>query len=164
MAEVVRREIHTVSPGFFLYRTTTLRQHIRDALYWDRMPVVMAIGLTLIGVAMAAVGLFGMVWHSVIRKRREFGIRLALGADRRSILCGVLRDVAIVGIVGSALGVAGAIGAGGWLGSMLYGVSPRDPWTLVASAAVVWIVSMAAAQAPAMHAANVDPAVVLRGE
>jgi len=164
LAEAVRREIRVVSPGFFVYRTTTLRQHMEDALYWDRMPATLAVALTFLGVAMAAVGLFGMMWHSVVRQRREIGVRFALGADRRSILVGVLRDVATVAFAGSALGVAGAIGAGGWLSSMLYGINPRDPWTLLASAAVVWLVSMAAAQLPAMQAARVDPAVVLRGE
>jgi putative ABC transport system permease protein len=90
MTDLVKQEIRTVDAGVGFYGVTTLKQHMRNALYWDWMPAVIAAGLSGLGMLLAAAGLFGAVFYAVNRRRREFGVRMALGAQRGDVLSLVL--------------------------------------------------------------------------
>lgn len=111
---------------------------------------------------LAIVGIYGVTSYNVRRQRREFGIRLALGADARAVRRLIVRRGAVVSIVGIALGTGAGLLLTRVLQSMLNDVSPADPSVYVANAALVLLVSMAACYIPARWAGRVDPAVVLR--
>jgi putative ABC transport system permease protein len=123
--------------------------------------------LTLLGlfaamaVALAAVGLYGVVAYLVEQRRREIGLRVALGARRRDILGMVLRDGLLRVLAGLAVGLAGALALGGALRSLLFEVPPTDPPTLLAATAGLLAVALAACYLPARRATRVDPTVAL---
>jgi ABC-type antimicrobial peptide transport system permease subunit len=113
-------------------------------------------------VLLAATGLFGTMSFLVTQRRREIGIRMALGASAGSVLRHVLAFAARWAVVGVALGVPGAIVVARWLRGLLFHVSPGDPGALTVSALLLAAVVMTAAIGPAWRAARVDPADTLR--
>jgi putative ABC transport system permease protein len=115
-----------------------------------------------VSVFLAVIGLYGSLAHSVSRRTRELGVRMALGADHRSIFAMVIRQGAVVAVAGLTAGIAGAMLVTRALQSFLYDVSPFDPWTFVAAPSLVAGVSLAAALSPARRAARVDVATSLR--
>jgi putative ABC transport system permease protein len=117
-----------------------------------------------LALALAAVGLYGLLAHLVGLRRHDLGIRLALGARPGTLLAQVLRQGVTVTCAGIAVGIGGALLAGRAMRSVLYGVSPWDPVSLAATAGVLIATALAASALPARRAARVDPAVTLRGE
>jgi ABC-type antimicrobial peptide transport system permease subunit len=111
---------------------------------------------------LAAVGLAGVVIHSVVRRSREIGVRLALGARRRDVGMMVLREAVVLVGLGALPGAALSLAAGRAASSLLFGVSPYDPGVIVSSVALVLGVAAVAAAYPAWRATRVDPAQVLR--
>jgi ABC-type antimicrobial peptide transport system permease subunit len=109
-------------------------------------------------------GLYGVLSYAVARRRREIGVRIALGAARREILGLVLRQAARLVTAGLILGAAGAFGIGRLLEGVVYGAQPGDPMILVAACVLMVITSMAAAYVPAARAASTDPMQALRSE
>jgi putative ABC transport system permease protein len=112
----------------------------------------------------AALGLYGVLSYTVSQRTQEMGIRIALGAARRDLLRLVVRQGVRVTLIGIALGTVGALLAGGAIASLLYGVSPRDPFVLFAVALVLLGVATLASYFPARRATRVDPIVALRYE
>jgi ABC-type antimicrobial peptide transport system permease subunit len=110
------------------------------------------------------VGLYGVMMYSVSLRTREIGVRMALGAQRMSVLRMVLRDAAILLVAGIAIGAASSLASASILQSMLYSIGPRDPAVMTFVCAAVAIVGLAAAYIPARRAATVDPMVALRYE
>ena len=117
-----------------------------------------------LAVLVASVGLFGLMSYSVARRTNEIGIRMALGAEPGSVLRLVMRESMILVVLGIALGLAGAFGAGRFVASQLYGVTPVDPVSMIAATVALTLVGAAAAAIPARRAARVDPLVALRAE
>ncbi|HEX3663356.1 MAG TPA: ABC transporter permease [Acidobacteriaceae bacterium] len=117
-----------------------------------------------IGLVLAAVGLYGVTAYGVEQRRSEIGVRMALGANRGSVMALVLRGAFLQVAIGLALGVPAAIGAGILMASQLYGVSPWDPRVLLAVAGVLGLAALVAALLPARRAAGVDPIQALRME
>jgi predicted permease len=118
----------------------------------------------LIGLLLAALGVYGVLAFLVSQRRREIGVRMALGATRGRILAMVLSYAMRWATVGLVLGMAGAYAVARQLRSMLYGVTPADPWTFSAVAILLAAVAAAAAYIPARRAAGLDPAITLRQE
>jgi ABC-type antimicrobial peptide transport system permease subunit len=122
----------------------------------------------LLAVCLAAAGLYGVTAYSVSRRQREFGIRLALGAQRQQVFVPVLAQAAWQTGIGLASGlVLAAIGAqlaATFFGNVLFGVSPFDPLTYVAVPVLLVAVSLAATLVPARRATRVDPMIALRSE
>jgi ABC-type antimicrobial peptide transport system permease subunit len=110
------------------------------------------------------VGLYGLLSYVVARRTREIGIRMALGGQRADILRLIVGQGAWLTVIGGAIGIVAALGVTPWIASMLYGVTPRDPLTFVAVAALLAVVSAAACWIPARRATRVDPMVALRYE
>jgi len=117
-----------------------------------------------VAMLLAAAGLQGSLAHSVRRRQRELGVRMALGADRSSVLKMVLTQGLRVSVVGLAVGIAGTLALSRVLASFLYDMAPWDPMTLVGVAAVLIAVSVVACLAPARRATAVDPVRVLQAE
>ena len=113
---------------------------------------------------MSAVGLYGVMAYTVARRRREIGIKLALGAARSLVLWHVLRDTIVVSAAGILVGLVAAFVLAESVSALLFGLAPRDPVTLAGSAAILLVVALVAGYMPARRAAAVDPMRALRTE
>jgi ABC-type antimicrobial peptide transport system permease subunit len=118
----------------------------------------------MVALLIASVGVYGVMSYSVNQRTSEFGIRMALGAERRDVLRMVLRQSLLLSAVGAVLGLAAAYGITRWLGDMLFQVPPTDPLTLFGVAAFLVIVAVAASLIPARRATLIDPMIALRYE
>jgi ABC-type antimicrobial peptide transport system permease subunit len=118
----------------------------------------------LVALLLAAVGLYGVMWQAVTRRKREIGVRMALGADSRNVLWMVLRDSLIMVLVGAAAGLPALLVLTRYTESLLFGVKPHDPITLAASGLLLLAVTALAAFFPAMRATRVHPMEALRQE
>jgi putative ABC transport system permease protein len=117
-----------------------------------------------IAMALAVMGIYGVMSYSVARRTHEMGIRMVLGAGEGDVVRLVLRQAAIVVGIGLAIGVTGALAVSRMLSSWLYGVSARDPLTFVATPVMLALVALLASYIPARRATKVDPAEALRCE
>jgi len=117
-----------------------------------------------LALALAAVGTYGVMSYFVAERRREMGIRLALGAEAGGVLLLVLRQSLGIAAAGLAIGIAAALGLNRFVESWLFGVAASDPTTFVAVPAVLALVALAACLVPALRATRVDPVVVLKAE
>ena len=126
---------------------------------------VFAQAYTLFGglaLTLAAIGLFGLLSYNVSRRTNEIGIRMALGAANRSVARMVIMESLVVVAIGVVIGVAGAFAAGRFVATILFGLEPADPITMALAVALIVVVALAAAYAPARRAARIDPMVALR--
>jgi ABC-type antimicrobial peptide transport system permease subunit len=118
----------------------------------------------LLAVLLAAIGLYGVMSYSVARRTPEIGVRMALGATRGDVASMILREIALLIAVGSAIGAAGSLGLARFVESLMFGLAPRDPLTLVAAIGVLLAVGLLAGYLPARRASRIDPVVALRSE
>jgi len=147
-----------------MYLVRTGEQRASASVSLPRFLTVAMSGFAAIALLLTMVGLYGVLSYAVARRRREIGVRIALGARRGDVLGHVLRDALRLVVIGLALGMAGAAGVGHLLGSMLFGVRPGDPLLLASAGLLLVLTSLAAAYLPASRAASVDPMQVLRSE
>jgi ABC-type antimicrobial peptide transport system permease subunit len=113
---------------------------------------------------LAAIGTYGVLSYMVAERRREIGIRLALGAERSSVLAQVMKQGLLLTTIGVIVGIAGAFGLNRLMVSLLFGVKPTDQTTLAAVIATITLVAAIACWLPAWRASRLDPSVVLRDE
>jgi ABC-type antimicrobial peptide transport system permease subunit len=113
---------------------------------------------------LASIGTYGVLSYMVAERRREIGIRLALGADRSSVVTQVMRQGLLLTGVGVVVGLAGAFGFNRLIASMLFGVRPTDTTTLTTVIATITLVALLACALPAWRASRLDPNTVLRAE
>ena len=121
-------------------------------------------GFALIALALAAVGIYGVMSYSVRRRTRELGMRLALGASRRDIVWLVMRQAGVIAGAGLAAGTLAGLAAARAMSSLLYGVAPWDPPALVAAGVVLIVTALGASYLPARRASRLDPATTLASE
>ena len=160
----VRDAVRKRDAGLPVYNVTTMDRTIDEAVFTERMLAVLSAAFGLLATLLAAVGLYGLMSYTVARRTREIGIRIALGAERRTVVWLVLREVVVLVAIGLAIGVPAALGLSRLVSSQLFGLSARDPLTLMLAVAVLAIVGAAAGYLPARRAASVEPVRALRYE
>jgi len=142
----------------------TQSEHIERLLRQERIIAQLSSFFGLVSLLLACIGLYGLLSYEVSRRTREIGIRMALGAQRGDLIRLVVWQGVALALVGTAIGVASAIGIGRLLTKVLYGVKPDDPITLGAVSALLVVVALGAAMIPARRATTVDPMIALRYE
>jgi len=164
LAASVRTLARRVDAAFILTGMHTLRQHMFTAHKQETVLTGIAGALAMLGLVLAAAGLFGVTSYAVSRRMREFGLRVALGARGMDLHRQVLKKAALQAALGIPLGWALAFAGRQALESALYGVKAGNPWILAAASTLVALVVLLAALRPAFTAARVDPMVALRYE
>ena len=160
----LRAMAHDVSPDQPIYDIMTTGERVDRSVATPRFFAV-ALGIfSVIALGMAAVGLYGAVAHTVTQRRREIGIRMALGADAPATLALVVGQGLTPAVGGIAVGLTIAAAMSGAIKSMLFGVAPLDPWTLISAAAALLFVVLLACVVPARQALRVDPVATLKAE
>jgi predicted permease len=164
LTALVKRELRQVDPNLHFLMVATLRDLMAQSLWADRALAAIASGVAFLGMFLASMGLYSVLAYFVNQRRREIGVRMAVGAQRHNILQSVLGHGLRLAMVGVPLGLGVAYACGLLMAGALYGVSPTDPLTFLASSAVVFGVVLLASAVPAWRAARVDPVITLRYE
>jgi putative ABC transport system permease protein len=142
----------------------TMRYITDRALLQERLTAMVAGFFGTLALLMAAIGLYGLMRYAVTQRQREIGIRMALGADAVRVMRDVIRDGLAVSVGGVGIGLAVALATTQVVKSLLFGVTPRDPVTLLTAPALLVAFTLLASAVPAIRAAHVDPMIVLRAE
>lgn len=161
---VLRAEIAALEPDASLITLATMESLLSDVLMPQRMGAQLLSWFALLALVLAAVGIYSVVAYSVTQRRRDLGIRIALGAEGRSIFAMVIGGVmgpVILGLIG---GVGTALLLGRTVAGFMYGISPADPLTITAVGSGLVVVAILASVVPARRATLVDPIVALRAE
>jgi ABC-type antimicrobial peptide transport system permease subunit len=160
----VAAAINSVDPDLPLAGVRTVEEIVRESLAIDRFSMVLFSSFGLLGLMLAAVGIYGVMAFGVAQRTHEFGIRMALGAQRSRVVRLVLKEGTIVAVVGALIGLGGAYLVGRAMQSTLYGVGAMDGIAVGATAALLLIVSVLACLVPALRASRVEPMTALRDE
>jgi predicted permease len=160
----MRRAIAELDSTLPIADIRTMDDVFRSSVARPRFVMTLLAAFALIAVALAAVGIYGVLAHTVALRTNEIGVRMALGARRRQILADVVRQGLSLAAIGGALGVGLALALSRVLQSLVFGISATDPLTLALVVVVVAIVSLCACLVPAGRAVRVDPMVALRAE
>jgi predicted permease len=160
----VQGQIVALDPNLAVFNTETMQEHVDKSMLLPRVCATLLGVFGVVGLMLAAVGLYGVMSYSVRRRTREIGIRMALGAKPGSVLAMVLRQGLVLTGVGLAIGLAIALALGRFTASLLYGISGTDPLTFLTVPGVLLAASLVAIAFPAYRAAHVEPATALRHE
>jgi ABC-type antimicrobial peptide transport system permease subunit len=163
-AEAMRRGLEPLMPGTSYLTARPLRDAIDPQMRSWRLGATMFTAFGVLALVLAAIGLYGVVSHSVTQRRREIGVRLALGARPPQVITLVLRGGVQLVLVGVVLGGAIVAGAARWIANLLFNESATDPVVYVGVAAILVLVATVASLVPALAASRVDPAVTLRSD
>jgi predicted permease len=160
----LRADVAALDPGVPVHDVQTMEQQIAQSLAHPRFRAALLGSFAGLALLLAAIGIYGTLSESVSQRTREIGIRMALGAARRDVLQLVIRRGLSLTLAGIVLGVAAAVSVMRLLTSMLYGVTPTDPATLLTVLVMLTAVVALACYVPARRATRVDPIVALREE
>ena len=161
---LVRSIVRRMDPNLPISQALPLTEITALGLVPQRIAAAVAGSLGLVGLLLAAIGIYGVTSYSVARRVREIGIRMALGADEQSVLRLVLRQGLTLTAAGVAIGAAAAAIVAQLIRSLLFGIRPLDPVSFAAAAVLLTLVAALAAVGPARRAARVDPMLALRAE
>jgi putative ABC transport system permease protein len=164
LAEPIRREVVAIDPDLPVADVNTMEGNISASLAPRRLTMVLLGTFAALALALASIGLYGVMALSVAQRTREMGIRLALGAQRSTVLRLIMRQGATLVGIGLLAGLVTALAATRLLTSLVYGVSDNDPVTLGIVTVVLAIAGLLACWLPALRATRVDPIVALRNE
>ncbi len=164
LAEAVREAVQSIDKNQPLSGATTLDEVIAKSVAPRRFRMLLLGLFALLALLLAVIGVYGVIAYSSTQRTHEFGVRIALGADRQDILKLVVRQGFKLALLGVSIGVGGALLLTRVLSSLLYEVSAHDPLTFSGVAALLMLVALAASYIPARRAMKVDPIVALRYE
>jgi ABC-type antimicrobial peptide transport system permease subunit len=158
----VLREVHALDPNLALYEMITLQEQVNRSTSSQLVAVTLVSILGVLALLLAGVGLYGVMSAAVAQSSRELGLRMALGATAANLLRLVLSRGLRLTAAGILFGAIAALGLTKLLGSLLYNVSPYDPWLFGSALAAMTATAVAACLLPAWRAARTDPARILR--
>jgi predicted permease len=164
LAALVKAQIRAIDPDLPVYRVRTMSDWVDRSLARSRFAMSLLGGFAVLALALAALGIYGVMAFLVARSTREIGIRMALGATERSVLSLVLRQGMTIVLAGAVAGVIGALSLSRLIASLLFGVGGADAATFASAVLVLSIVAFAAVWFPARRAARTDPIESLRME
>lgn len=164
LAAAVRQVIAQVDDRIPIFGVTTLTEQVRETMNQDRLVAQLVSFFGGVALLLACIGLYGVMAHGVARRTNEIGIRMALGAERKTIVGMILRETLLLVTLGLVIGVPAAFLAARFISSQLFGLGPGDPRTFIAAAAVLIVVAVVAGYIPARRASRVNPLTALREE
>ena len=160
----LQAELLRLDPDVPLTNLGPLTDTVRGSLAMSRFETMLMASFAVVALLLAAGGIYGVTSYAVAQRTREFGIRVALGAQWRDVAGLVLRHATLIAAIGVMVGVGGAAAVTRVMRSLLFGVNPGDPMILGVTAAGLTVILLAACLVPARRAATVDPVIALRGE
>jgi putative ABC transport system permease protein len=163
VVSAVKESLAQVNPDIML-NFRTLSTQVEETLTRERLLATLSGFFGGLALLLATIGLYGVMSYNVARRRGEIGIRMALGAQQARVLRMVLKEVALLIVIGLTVGLGAALATTRFVASFLYGVKPNDPWTLFLAAAVLALTAALAGFLPARRASNLDPMAALREE
>jgi putative ABC transport system permease protein len=161
---LVRNEVKQLDAAMPVYGLKTLESQLDETLLTDRLIAVLSAGFGMLATLLASIGLYGVMAFAVARRRKELGIRLALGAQPLFVIWLVMKEVLLLLTIGLAVGLPAGLGLGRYVSSQLYGVQGDDAGVALTTMVVLGIVSAAAGLIPAHRASRIDPILALRQE
>ena len=164
VASAIRDAVRETDPTVALAGMTTQRQQIAETIGKPRAFAALTSIAGVIALLLACVGLYGIVSYEAIRRTREIGIRMALGARRSEVLLLVMRQTVVVVTIGAGIGTALALASSRLIESLLFGIAPSDPFAIGSALALLIAVALAASYLPARRASRLDPTQALRYE
>jgi predicted permease len=164
IVEPIRRALHAIDPNVPLTHVRTLEEQSDASVVPDRLLATVSAVFGAGALALAGIGLYGVVAFMVARRANEIGLRMALGARRLDIIRLVLSESSLLLVIGGVLGVIGGYAGQRLVRGILFGVSPSDGWSLVTAALVLTAVGVLASLIPARRATRIDPMTALRHE
>jgi putative ABC transport system permease protein len=164
MAKSVERAIHRVDPNQPVYKVESMEHVVADSVARPRVESLLLAVFASLALVLAAVGLYGVLAYSVSQRTQEIGIRVAVGAEPGQLIREVIQDALRLVLPGIAIGLIGSVAITRLLRSLLYEITPTDPWTLTVVSAGLIGIAMLASYLPARRAARVDPITALRYE
>ena len=164
LMRAAREVMHAIAPQQPLYQLQSMSAVISSSLSTQRLTFVLLASLAGLAVLLAAAGVYGVMSYGVTQRTREIGIRMAIGAQRRSVVAMVMLEAGRVVGIGALMGMLAARGLTKLLASMLFGVSAQDPLTFGGVALLIGVVAAVASFVPAMRAARVDPLRAIRAQ
>jgi putative ABC transport system permease protein len=164
LAQTIRAKLHQIEPARSLFAISPLEEHISDSLTENRLRTTVLTFFAGTAISLACLGLYGTLSYLGRMRRREMGLRLAIGATRPQIVATLVAQGLRIVALGCLAGLAMGLAASHLLQGMLYSVTPTDPMTYAAIILLVVVVAVVASAGPALRAATTDPARVLREE
>jgi putative ABC transport system permease protein len=164
IANATREELVRIDSSLYAGNIESMQQIVSASMSRRRFSAVLFEVFSALAIVLAVAGLLGVLSDSVIERTREIGIRVALGAQMRDVMILIMGLAARLVLVGLAIGLAASLAVTRFLGSMLYGITPTDPFTFTVVAAALILISMMACYIPARRAMHVDAMVALRYE
>ena len=164
LTEAVRREIHALDSTIPLLNARTIEEQVDNNVMQEKIVATLSSFFGLLALVLASVGLYGVMSHSVERRTREIGIRIALGAQSRGVLWFVLRDALLLVLVGAFLGILAAQAVSKFTESVLFGITTADPLSFVIATVTLLGIAVFASLIPARRATKIDPMAALRYE
>jgi predicted permease len=163
-ATSIRAALAEIDPNLPVLEVRTIGQQIDRLMDRERLISQLSTFFSLLALSLACIGLYGVMTYNVVRRTNEIGIRIALGAQSNGVLWMTLKESLILLAIGVALGIPATLAATRTVQSQLFGLSPTDPFTLIAAALAISVVTLIAAWFPAHRATKVDPIIALRYE
>jgi predicted permease len=160
----IRNEVRQLDASIPVYAQKTVTRQLDETLLTERLIALLSAGFGALATLLAALGLYGVMAFVVARRRKELGVRLALGAQPSGVSWLVVREVLLLLAAGLGIGIPAALAAGHYVSSELYGLQPGDPLIAIATIGLLTTVSVAAGLIPAYRASRIDPISALRAE
>ena len=162
LASRINQTVAAIDPAVPVYRVSTLDHRLDEFLTNRRFQVLLLSLFALASVLLAAVGVYGLLRHAVTQRTPEIGVRLAMGASRRDIVALVLRDGLVLTGAGLIIGWFAALALAGVMGTLVYGISTRDPVTFAVAPIILFSIALIACVEPAWRAIRVNPLRALK--